>query len=175
MKTLGKIANLILYELTYPTANRWRRTLKNWTLKTNVENRPSSKTKLCNCLRKENCLMKGTCLTENVLYYSKISCHDEKCERKLNKGICEITFKKSYTNHKKSFSTKKKNDTTLYTEYYKLAYNKPHPMISWSIKGKYISYNLNSKRCSFCLRGKVKKFHVINRQLNKSAKYDITV
>ena len=111
MKTLGKIANLILYELTYPTANRWRRTLK-----TNVENTPPSKTKLCNCLRKENCLMKGTCLTQNVLYYSKISCHDEKCERKLNKGICEITFTKSYTNHKKSFNTKKKNDTTLYAE-----------------------------------------------------------
>ena len=36
------------------------------------------KIKSCNCLKKDNCLMGGTCLTENILYYVKISCDDEK-------------------------------------------------------------------------------------------------
>ena len=37
--------------------------------------------------------MRGACLTENVLYYAKISCDDKKYKLKLYKGICETTFK----------------------------------------------------------------------------------
>ena len=107
-----------------------------------LENTPPPKTKLCNCLR-------GACLTENVLYYARISCDDETYKPKLYKGICETTFKKRYANHKKSFNVEKnKNDTKLSTEYWKLANNKLHPQISWSIKGNYKSYNPNSKRFS---------------------------
>ena len=36
---------------------------------------------------------------------------------------------------------KNKNDTKLSTEYWKLANKKLHPQISWSIKGKYNTYN----------------------------------
>ena len=61
-----------------------------------------------------------------------------------------------YANYKKSFNVKKnKNDTKLSTEYCKLANNKLHPQISWSIKGNYKSYNPNSKRCSLCLHKKL--------------------
>ena len=42
-----------------------------------LENTPPPKTKLCNCLKKENCPMRGACLTENVLYYTRISCDDK--------------------------------------------------------------------------------------------------
>ena len=38
---------------------------------------PPPKTKLCNCLKNENCPMRGACLTENILYYARISCEDE--------------------------------------------------------------------------------------------------
>ena len=43
-------------------------------------------------------------------------------------------LKKSYTNHKKSFSTEKnkKNNAKLSTKYWKLANKKLHPRISWS-------------------------------------------
>ena len=57
-----------------------------------LENTPPPITKLCNCLKKENCPMRGACLTENVLYYARISCDDETYKPKLYKGICEITF-----------------------------------------------------------------------------------
>ena len=81
-----------------------------------LETTPPPKTKLCNCLEKENCLMGGACLTENISYYARISCDDATYKPKLYKGICETTFKKCYANHKKSFNVEKnKNDTKLST------------------------------------------------------------
>ena len=56
--------------------------------------------------------MRGACLTENVLYYARISCDDEKYKPKLCKGIIETTFKKSYPNYKKSFDVKKREKDT---------------------------------------------------------------
>ena len=85
--------------------------------------------------------MTGACLTENILYYARISSDKEIYKPKLYKGICETTFKKRYANHKKSFNEEKnKNDTRLSTENWKLANKKLHPRISWSIKGNYKSY-----------------------------------
>ena len=108
---------------------------------------PQTKTKLCNCLKKETCPMRGACLSENILFYARTNCDDETYKPKLYKGICETTFKKRYANHKKSFNVEKnKNNTKLSTEYWKLANNKLHTRISLSIKGNYKSYNPNSKR-----------------------------
>ena len=42
-----------------------------------LENASPPKTKLYNCLKKENWQMRRTCLTENVSYYAKTSCDDE--------------------------------------------------------------------------------------------------
>ena len=100
--------------------------------------------------------MRGVSLTENVVYYARISCDDETYKPKLYKGICETTFRKRYDNHEKSFDAEKnKNDTKLSTEYWKLASKKLHPRISLNIKGNYKSYNPNSKRSSVCLQEKL--------------------
>ena len=121
-----------------------------------LESTSPSKTRLCNCLKKENCPMRGACLTENVLYYARISYDDKTYKSNLYKGICETTFKNRCANHKKSFNAEKnKNDTKLSTEYWKLANKNLHPPISWNIKGNYRSYNPNSKRCSLCLHVKL--------------------
>ena len=78
--------------------------------------------------------MRGACFTENVLYYAKINCDDEKYKPKLYKGICETNFKKRDANHKKSLNAEEnKNVIKLLTEYWKLANKKSHPRISWSI------------------------------------------
>ena len=111
-----------------------------------LENTAPPKTKLCKYLKKEDCPIRGACLTENVLYYARISGNDETYKPKLYKGICEAIFKKRYANHKKSFNAEKnKKDTISSAEYWKLA-NKRHPRISWGIKGNYKSYNPNPKR-----------------------------
>ena len=52
-----------------------------------LKNTPLPKTKLCNCLKKENCPMRGASLTENVLYYAKIKRSNEKFRSKLYKGM----------------------------------------------------------------------------------------
>ena len=81
-------------------------------------------------------LQKQNCLAENVSYNARISCDNETYKPKLNKGICETAFKKRYANHKKSFNSEKnKKDAKLSTEYWKLANEKLHPQIPWSIKG----------------------------------------
>ena len=60
--------------------------------------------------------MNGLCLTSIILYQGSIQCSDSKYQQK--KEICETTFKKRYTNHKKPLNLiKSKNDTTLSTEY----------------------------------------------------------
>ena len=70
---------------------------------------------LCNSLRQENCPMKGACLTENVLYYSKISCGDGKYKREMYKEIYQTTaFQIRYANHKKSFNAEKKRTRQNY-------------------------------------------------------------
>ena len=62
--------------------------------------------------------MRGASVPENVLYYTKIQCVNEKFSSKLHKGICETTFKKHYTNHKKSYKAEENiNDENLYTKY----------------------------------------------------------
>ena len=58
-----------------------------------LENTTAPKTKLCNCLKKENCAMRGACLTENVLHYIRISCEDKHVKRYCTKESVELLFK----------------------------------------------------------------------------------
>ena len=43
--------------------------------------------------------MNGACLKESLVYYATISCN---YKPKLYKGTCETSFKKGYSNDKKS-------------------------------------------------------------------------
>ena len=83
-----------------------------------LRNTPSKNTKHGNCQQKENCPMNGACLKESLVYYATISCKDKNYQPKLYKGSCETSFKKRYSNHKKSFNVPLyKHDTKLSTEY----------------------------------------------------------
>ena len=121
-----------------------------------LRNTPSKNTKHCNCQQKENCPMNGACLKESLVYYATISCNDKNYQPKLYKGSCETSFKKRYSNHKKSFNVPLyKHDTKLSTEYWNLKTKQLNPRISWKIKGIYKSYNPTSKRCNLCLTEKL--------------------
>ena len=62
--------------------------------------------------------MNWLCLTSNILYQAFIKYNDGKYKQKRYKGICEMTFKKRYANHKKSFNLiNSKNNTMLFIEY----------------------------------------------------------
>ena len=107
------------------------------------------KKKLCNYLEKENFPRRRTCLTKNILYYARISGDDETYKPKLYKEIWEITFEKRYA---EKSAEKNKNDSKLSTEYCKLANKKLHTPISWSITGKYKSYNPKRSLCRYIIK-----------------------
>ena len=121
-----------------------------------LRNTPSKNAKGCNCQQKRKCPMNGDCLKERLVYYATISCNDKNYKPKLYKGSCETSFKKRYSNHKKSFNVPfYKHDTKLSTEYWNLKMKQLNPQISWKIKGIYKSYNPTSKRCNLCLTEKL--------------------
>ena len=79
-----------------------------------LRNKPSKNAKHCNCQQKENCPMNGACLKESLVYYPTISFNNKNYKPKLYKRSCEITFKKRFSNHKKSFNVPLyKHDTKL--------------------------------------------------------------
>ena len=101
--------------------------------------------------------MNGACLKESLVYYATISCNDKNYKPKLYKGSCETTFKKRFSNHKKSFNVPLyKHDTKLSTEYWYLKTKYLNPQISWKLKGVYKSCNTISKRFNLCLTEKQK-------------------
>ena len=69
-----------------------------------LRNTPSKNAKPCNCQQKENCSMNGPFLKESLVYYATISCNDKNYKPKLYKGSCKTSFKKRYSNRKKSFN-----------------------------------------------------------------------
>ena len=98
----------------------------------------------------------GACLKESLVYYATITCNDKNYKSRLYKGSWETSFKKRYSNHKKSFNVRfYKDDTKLSTEYWNLKMKQLNPQISWKIKGIYKSYNPTSKRCNLCLTEKL--------------------
>ena len=100
--------------------------------------------------------MNGACLKEILVCYATVSCNDKNYKPKLHKGSCETSFKKRYSNHKKSFNVPLyKHDTKLSTEYCNSEMKQLNLQISWKIKRLYKSYNKTSKRCNLCLTEKL--------------------
>ena len=56
-------------------------------------------------LHKERALSTfGNCQTENVVYEASITCNEQTYDENIYIGIAETTFKKRYSNHKRSFN-----------------------------------------------------------------------
>ena len=61
--------------------------------------------------------MNGDYIKKSLVYYATISCNDKNYKPQLYTGSCETSFKKRYSNHKKSFNVPfYKLDTKLSTE-----------------------------------------------------------
>ena len=83
-----------------------------------LRNTPSKNAKQRNFQQKKNCPMNGACLKESLVYYATVCCKDKNYKPKLYKGSCGTSFRKRYSNYKKSFNVPLyKHDTKLSTEY----------------------------------------------------------
>ena len=104
--------------------------------------------------------MEEKCLTQNVIYEPTITTPEPDNTVKKYIGLCETSFKKRYTNHKKSFNHERyKNSTTLSTEFWRLKNANLNPVITWRIVRTGPSYRLESKKCQLCL---AEKFEIAN-------------
>ena len=66
-------------------------------------------TRSCNCIRKEQCPMQQNCLSHNnIIYEATIAANNNQPVKKYI-GLCEITFKKRYANHKNHSPQNQKN------------------------------------------------------------------
>ena len=57
-----------------------------------------------NCQQRENCGPKGACLKESLVYCATISRNNKNYKPELHKGSYLKSFKRCYSNHKKSFN-----------------------------------------------------------------------
>ena len=65
---------------------------------------------------------------ENIVYKSPITCNEQNYNQHIYIGIPEITFKKRYSNHKKSFNLAVyNNDTEFSKKFWKTKRRNCHP------------------------------------------------
>ena len=71
----------------------------------------------CNWLNKDTCPLEQKCLTTNIDYKVKATSSNGNYPKKVYCGSCETTFKKRFSNHKKSFNLiEYENNTELSKE-----------------------------------------------------------
>ena len=90
----------------------------------------STEQRTCNCLNKVNCPLEQKCLTTNIVYKAKVTSSNQNYQEKVYFGSCETTFKKRFSNHKKSFNLKEyKNETELSNEIWRIKNSGHHPKV----------------------------------------------
>ena len=66
------------------------------------------------------------------------------------------TFKKRYSNHKKSFNHEKyENETELSKEHWKIKRKQFEPQVSWKILRRCSPFSRTSMKCNLCLTEKL--------------------
>ena len=102
------------------------------------------------------CSLNGNCQAENIKYEATITCNERTYDKNIYLGIAETTFKKRYSNHKRSFNLPEyKKDTELSKEFWKIKRRNSVPNIKWRILRKCSRFNRSSVRCNLCLNEKL--------------------
>ena len=116
----------------------------------------STEQRTCNCLNKVNCPLEQKCLTTNIVYKANITSSNQNYQEKVYFGSCETTFKKRFSNHRKSFNLKQyKNERELSNEIWRIKNSGHHPKVKWEIVKKCVPYSPQTKRCLLCLNEKL--------------------
>ena len=126
----------------------------------------------CNCRQKNDCPIQNKCLTPNIVYEATVTNNVDTVE-KIYFGLCEISFKKRYSNHTKSFRLKRYNKETELSKYvWELKRENKTAIIKWRILRK-----IHAKpRFNFCKLCLMEKLYINNstgdeRLLNKKSEF----
>ena len=107
---------------------------------------------------------------QNIVYEATITCNEQNYGKNIYIDIAETTFKKRYSNHKRSFNLPAyKNDTELSKEFWKIKRRNSVPQIKWRILRKCSRFNRSSLRYNLCLNKKLeialfKGNNILNRR-----------
>ena len=108
----------------------------------------STEQRTYNCLNKVNCPLEQKCLTTNIVYKAKVTSSNQNYQEKVYFGSCETTFKKRFSNHKKSFNLNEyKNETELSNEIWRIKHSGHHPKVKWEIVKKCKKVITQTKHC----------------------------
>jgi predicted GIY-YIG superfamily endonuclease len=120
----------------------------------NIETNQGMRT--CNCLRKNQCPLNGNCLISNSIYEATVTSDKPDYQDKVYIGLAETTFKKRYSNHKKSFNAEKySNETELSKEVWELKNSNYTQAIKWRTIKQCAPFNRNTLKCNLCLSEKL--------------------
>ena len=98
------------------------------------------------------------CNLENVIYQAEVT--NKNNQKADYVGMTTTSFKKRFSNHKKSFKHEDyKHETTLSTYVWDNELN-PEPNIKWTILKKCHAYSPGSKWCILCNE---EKYQILNR------------
>ena len=140
------------------------------------QNRPRPNERKCNCIKKELGPLNGNCQAQNIVYKATITCNERSYSVNIYIGITEATFKKRYSNHKRSFNLPAyENDTELLKEFWKIKRRSSVPQIMWRILRKCSRFNRSALRCNLCLNKKLeiallKENNILNKRADLISK-----
>ena len=114
----------------------------------------------CNCIVKNECPLNGNCLSQNIIYQATVSLTEPNLEPnfepKIYIGSTATTFKKRYSNHKKTFNHEKyEHESELSKEIWRLKHKNITPKITWKIVNKCTPFNRTTLKCNLCLSEKL--------------------
>ena len=103
----------------------------------------------CSCPRNAICPLEGQCLSKNIIYQATVK-SDVKEETYV--GLTATDFKSRLANHKASFKSNTKRNTTELSKYiWSLKESNVDYSISWKILCHTSPYSNKTKRCNLCI------------------------
>ena len=121
----------------------------------------------CNCQRRNECPLEGKCIVNSVVYKATVKTNYHPDMHYI--GLTEGSFKRRFSNHKKSFKNENyKHETALSTYIWKLkSKGITNYDVSWSILHHAYPYKCGTRRCDLCTTEKVAIALDQNSLLNK--------
>ena len=103
-KIFNKIFNRNTVKVSYSCRKTIKLIINYHNKKVLHQNRPCPNKRKCYSIRKELCPLNGNCQAENIIYEVTITCNERTYGENIYIGIAETTFKKRYSNYKRSFN-----------------------------------------------------------------------
>ena len=123
-------------------------------------------TRNCNCRVPNQCPVNNECLTENVVYQATLPSGVNYI------GMTSNTFKTRYNNHKQSFKSEYKKNTTTLAQYIWNNKLTPSPHIEWKILKRCSVYQPGQRNCNLCISEKQNILNNINNPHNINNRQD---